>query len=433
MTNHPNRSGRIALGIALLAVTLAAAAQQDVKLSGYLSNETAYTFGGENHWSKSRNTLNLAATGSFSESISWKASGWLRWDPVVQHSDFYPDKVQDDRGFEGLVRETFLDVSLGDWDLRLGRQNIVWGEMVGLFFADVVSARDMREFVLADFEQLRIPQWAARAEYFKDDFHAELVWIPYLTYDNIGEPGDDFYPYPPAFPGLGYRILDEKKPRGGDSDDAAGVRLGWIVDGWDINGYYYRSTDVQPAFQRSFGLVGGVPTLTYTPTHNRIQQWGLTVGKDIGDGLVFKAEAIYTMGRRYDVLRLSDADGLVRKDTLDYVLGLDWTPDASNRLNLQFFQRFYQDHDPDMVPESVESGVSLFYSTKVWGDRLEPEITLIESLNRGDWLLRPRLTWNVSADLKASVGADILNGPPDALFGRFTNGDRVYAEVRYDF
>ena len=296
-----------------------------------------------------------------------------------------------------------------------------------------LSARDMREFVLADFEQLHIPQWAARAEYFKDDFHAELVWIPYLTYDNIGEPGDDFYPYPPAFPGLGYRILDEKKPRGGDSDDAAGVRLGWIVDGWDINGYYYRSTDVQPAFQRSFGLVGGVPTLTYTPTHNRIQQWGLTVGKDIGDGLVFKAEAIYTMGRRYDVLRLSDADGLVRKDTLDYVLGLDWTPDASNRLNLQFFQRFYQDHDPDMVPESVESGVSLFYSTKVWGDRLEPEITLIESLNRGDWLLRPRLTWNVSADLKASFGADILNGPPDALFGRFTNGDRVYAEVRYDF
>ena len=280
---------------------------------------------------------------------------------------------------------------------------------------------------------LRIPQWAARAEYFKDDFHAEFVWIPYLTYDNIGEPGDDFYPYPPAFPGLGYRILDEKKPRGGDSDDAAGVRLGWIVDGWDINGYYYRSTDVQPAFQRSFGLVGGVPTLTYTPTHNRIQQWGLTVGKDIGDGLVFKAEAIYTMGRRYDVLRLSDADGLVRKDTLDYVLGLDWTPDASNRLNLQFFQRFYQDHDPDMVPESVESGVSLFYSTKVWGDRLEPEITLIESLNRGDWLLRPRLTWNVSADLKASFGADILNGPPDALFGRFTTGDRVYAEVRYDF
>lgn len=432
MTKHTPIRTALAAALGCMAVT-AVAEDATPKVSGYVSSEAAYTWGGENHWSKFRNTLSLTAEGAFSDSLAWKASGWLRWDPVAQHSDFYPDAVQDNRGFEAQVRETYLDASFGDWDFRIGRQNIVWGEMVGLFFADVVSARDMREFVLADFEQIRIPQWAARAEYFKDDFHAELVWIPYMTYDEIGKPGDDFYPYPPAFPGFGYRIANEKEPRGGDADDALGLRLGWIVDGWDINGYYYRSTDVIPAFSRRLGLVGGVPTLTYTPTHNRIQQWGMTVGKDIGDGLVFKAEAIYTMGRRYEVLRLSDADGLVSKDTFDYVLGLDWTPEGDTRVNFQFFQRYYQDHDPDMIPDRVESGASVYFSTKTWEGRLEPEITAIHSLNRDDWLLRPRLTWNVSQDLKASVGADVLHGPPDGLFGRFTNGDRVYAEMRYSF
>jgi hypothetical protein len=66
--------------------------------------------------------------------------------------------------------------------------------MVGLFFADVVSARDMREFILPEFDQMRIPQWAARAEYFADDYHAELLWIPVASYDNIGKPGAEFYP-----------------------------------------------------------------------------------------------------------------------------------------------------------------------------------------------------------------------------------------------
>lgn len=68
--------------------------------------------------------------------------------------------------------------------------------MVGLFFADVVSARDLRSFYLPDFEQLRIPQWAARAEYYFGETHAELVWIPVPSYDNIGKPGSEFYPLP---------------------------------------------------------------------------------------------------------------------------------------------------------------------------------------------------------------------------------------------
>jgi hypothetical protein len=59
------------------------------------------------------------------------------------------------------------DVSTGgNWEFRLGRQHVVWGELVGAFVADVVSARDMREFILPEpeLQMLRIPQWAARAE-----------------------------------------------------------------------------------------------------------------------------------------------------------------------------------------------------------------------------------------------------------------------------
>ena len=51
----------------------------------------------------------------------------------------------------------------------------------------------MREFILPAFDILRIPQWAVRAEYSKNDFHAEVLWIPVPTLDEIGKPGADFY------------------------------------------------------------------------------------------------------------------------------------------------------------------------------------------------------------------------------------------------
>ena len=64
------------------------------------------------------------------------------------------------------------------------------------FFCDVVSARDMREFLLPSFDIMRIPQWAVRAEYSKYDIHAEVLWIPVPTLDDIGKPGADYYPGP---------------------------------------------------------------------------------------------------------------------------------------------------------------------------------------------------------------------------------------------
>jgi len=40
--------------------------------------------------------------------------------------------------------------------VRLGRQQIVWGEAIGTFVTDVVNPKDFREFVLPDFSELRI-------------------------------------------------------------------------------------------------------------------------------------------------------------------------------------------------------------------------------------------------------------------------------------
>jgi hypothetical protein len=397
-------------------------------VTGFYQNDLAYTYAGDSHWSRFNNMLDVAAQGQAANGVGWKLGGRVNYDPIYDLTDFYPDAVRDDQRFEAMVREAYLDLAAGGLDLRLGRQHIVWGEVVGLFVADVVSAKDLRQWVLPEFDLIRIPQWAARAEYYAGNFHAEGVWIPYMSYDDIGKPGAEFFPFaPPAVPGFDTVIAKEEKPTGLD-ESGYGLRLSWLTNGWDMAGFYYSANDTAAAFSRA---ISGT-TITYTPIHERIQQLGATVGKDLGP-MVLKGEAVYTMDRLFTTLDPLAANGLVEQDTLDYIVALEWSFPEETRLNVQFFQRWFPDHVSGLVPDRTESAMSLLVSTQALHPRLEPEMLLASSLNRTDWSAQLKVNWRLDGNWRLAAGVDIFDGPADGLFGQYDDNDRVYTEVRYTF
>lgn len=398
---------------------------------GFVQFEAARTIDSPVHWSKQLTRAEVGTQGRIGPDVKWKVSARVDYDLVYDSTDFYSDEVRRDQRFDVLLRENYLDFGAGEWEFRLGRQHVVWGEMVGLFFADVVSAKDMREFILPEFDILRIPQWAARAEYFKDDFHAELLWIPVASYDKIGKPGSEFFPPALVVPeGVATAFRQEVRPERNADNMNYGLRLSLLRDGWDVSGFYYRSTDASPTFYREI-VTDPQPTAVFEARHDRIDQYGGTVAKDLGS-FVLKGEAVYTKGRSFNVVNITDPDGVVPQDILDWALGLDFTLPRDARLNLQFFQRAHFDHDPDIIAERYENGYSVLLSGEV-SDKLEAQALWIASLERNDWLLRPRLTWQFERNWRLAAGVDIFKGPPLGFFGRFDNRDRVYAELRRSF
>ncbi|MDB5799379.1 MAG: hypothetical protein JWL63_318 [Rhodocyclales bacterium] len=403
-----------------------------VRFSGNVELGMYRTVGEPDHWSHERIRTSLNAQGS-NGGLKWKVGGRLDADGafVGRGNRYYNADVRDNQrlGFE--LRENYIDKSVGSWEMRLGKQNVVWGEMVGVFVADVVSPRDLRDFLSTDLENVRRTTWAARFEKFSGDWHSELLWVPVQTYDNIGKPGTDFYPYPaPVTPGYAYLIDPEQKPKNDFSNGGFGARTGFLKDGWDVSAFYYASRDVAQTFERRI-VTTPVAATIYTPVHDRIRQFGGTVAKDVG-GLVFKGEAVVTSGRRFVMTRLDDDDGLQPSRSVDLILGLDYTPSADWRLNFQVLDRSLTNHDASMLVDKHEQGGSVL-TTWNFSSAWEAQLLWATSFNRSEGWINPGLTWKMSPGWRLRMGADFFYGPSTGSYGQYDNQDRAYVEVRYGF
>ena len=405
-----------------------------VKVTGMFDGLGAYTYSEPSHWSRGVGRLGLAAQGAFSENVKWKLSGRVDGDIVYATSDFYLDPVKRNQRFSAIWGENYLDVSAGSWDFRLGAQQIIWGEVVGLFFADVVSAKDTREFLLPSFDLIRIPQWAARAEYFGGDSHVELIWIPIPTFDRIGKPGADFYPAPlpsPTPAAVAALFNDPETPSRNLGNSNYGVRVNTLVSGWDLAAFYYRSSSTQPTFYR---LDTGTPAqpFVFQPRCDRIWQAGGTVSKDLGE-MVLRAEVVYASGQGYSVTNLAVPQSVVHQSTFDYIVSVEFALPNDTRLNLQGFQRvFFDGGGKDHVVRNDGFGASIFLSTK-WTDAFEPQVLYLQNFDHAGGLVRPRLNWMAARNATIAFGVDVFVGPSDGYFGRYNNRDRIYSEIRYDF
>lgn len=392
-----------------------------IRWSGYAEFGAAYAYRDPEHWSHLRVRGELGAGAQLAPRVRWKLTARAEADGAFDLEDgHYPAAVRRDRRTDFMLREAYVDVGHGEWEFRIGRQHVIWGEMVGFFFADVVSARDLRDYLLPEFESIRIGQWAVRAEYFGAATHLELLWVPRPSFDEIGKPGSDF----PAFPWLpeGSAVVEHRP--GNDIDDGNwGARISHLVDGWDLSAFYYHSYDVSPTL---YAFSGGVAELR----HARIDQAGGTFSKDMGR-FVLKGEAVHTHGRSMNTLLPGGGIGLAATDMVDYALGVD-LPVGDFRFNVQYYGRWLDDHQPAMASDRHEQGMT-FQVVHGSGTNVEAEFLAVSSINRSDYLLRPKLTWKFAPTWRMVGGLDIFGGSGEGLFSAYDRSDRAYLELRHVF
>ncbi len=92
------------------------------------------------------------------------------------------ERAIDDYEKDTELRELYVNIFPGNWNFRIGKQQIVWGESDGFRMADIINPLDYSwHYFFPSWEDIRIPLWGADIIYAIPSEHqvsVELVCLP---------------------------------------------------------------------------------------------------------------------------------------------------------------------------------------------------------------------------------------------------------------
>jgi hypothetical protein len=332
------------------------------------------------------------------------------------------------------LRELYFDIPLSNSYLRLGKQQVVWGESDGIKVLDVVNPQSFREFILDDFEDSRIPLWMVNWELpLGDSANLQVLWIPDLNYDELAEAGTPYFVTSPQLvPDLSssqsIQFLEPEKPDDIWQDGDWGLKLSSLVGNWDVSLQYLYQYGDAPVFYR---YRGEDLSTVVAPAYERTHLVGSTFSNTFSDFTV-RAELAY----KSDTFQISDNDvndGIETSSEFSSVLGLDWQASSEVLLSAQWFYSFLLDYERSIVRDENEQIASLLFQSDFYNGNWQLQALSLYSLNNKDMLFQFKLRYWLYSNMEIWIGSDMFRGTQRGLFGQFDEQDRVLVGFNYGF
>ncbi len=421
-----------------------------------IRNRTGWRTARPRTWQMSRNYIEAKGVYRIDDTWSLTLEGRAHYDPVGRLG--YPTRLWLD------PRQALLDGRVGRVDLKLGLQQVVWGEADGLRVLDVINPLDYREFILEDFLDSRRPLWMARADLPVGDGSVQVIWIPYFATARIPTGRDEFSPGlgrsgesafmtggPPI--ATGFEVAPTVRPGDGLNNSQWGVRYRRTISSWDLTLNYFKGWEDLPTPYFA-GVRSGpeirpgtaarllpsqvpAPVLLLAPRHERKEVIGGTATNSFGP-VVARFEGGVNRGLPFAVRSERSADGFVKGSRLSGVAGLDYSIRPGLWISGQYFVQIDQVADDPtgssrraLLSPRQSHLVSLYLRTSFRRETLRPELFVLRGLSERQYLVRPRLTKTLGDHWTISAGADLLGGASGNLFGYFQQRDRVVIELKW--
>lgn len=389
----------------------------EIDFNGFVRNYTGILLNDNHDYSILQNTfdLNISQNGS---KIAFKANPYLN-----QYSD-------DDLTL-GL-REAYMDMYFEKMDLRIGKQQIIWGKADGVFITDIISPKDMSEFLLPDFSEIRLGITSLKADYYFGDNTFEFVWVPSFTStimpdeNSIWRPKMSF----PVNPNWNFSKKDVEKNLENSELFAKFSAMSSAIDFEFMGAYMWDddpAMDIKPTIDPTTHQIS---SLIVTPQHHRLSVTGGSFSTTVGD-FVIRGEGAYYFGKYFSTDNLTVNDGLLEKDYLHYLLGID-TSLWDIKLSSQFVQQAILDYDDSIKNDEFDNTVTFLASETFLRETLRTELFAYIGLNDEDALIRPKLIYNFADGFDITVGANIFTGNK-GKFGQYDNNDMIFSKIKYSF
>ncbi len=410
---------RLMVAVAVLGAVLSAApavALEPIHVGGYVRHHTALLIDGGDY-SIIENTLDLTLDQS-------RGNVAFRVDPYV-----YQRPGED---LEMDLRQAYVDIYWDSADLRIGRQQVIWGKGDGVFITDVVSPKDLRRFLLPDFEEIRIGVDAMKFDYYRDSGALEVVWIPEFTPMRSPDDGS-LWARPTEFPVDPSFDLSSKDVDASLENSEVFAKYSLLSSSFDLEMMAGYAWDDAPAMHMSAELdpdTQEMVSLVITPQHHRLPLAGGSFSTAVG-GTVVRGEGAYYWGKHLPTASPLIGDGVLERDYVHYLLGVDWALLGVN-VSAQFIQEVILDHDDSLASDAHTDWLTFLASDSFLNETLHLEFFSYLGLSDSDALLRPKVSYDMADGFEVLVGADLFMGD-EGTFGAYHENDSVYAKLKYSF
>ncbi len=380
------------------------------------------------------------AKGSYKINDDWRLTleGRAHYDPVERLG--YPDGVWLD------PRQVLLDGKIKKVDLKLGLQQVVWGQADGLRVLDVINPLDYREFILEDFIDSRRPLWLARADAPVGEGSLQLIWVPYFApgwlpgSDNEFGLGESFglgligaAASELNLPQLPVRVEKTERPAYQLKSSQFGARYSRSVGKWDLTANYFYGWEDVPT-----NYLGGIenaasnspPTLVFKPRYDRKEVFGGTAATNFVS-VVLRLEAGWNRNKPRPVTTNTQTGTHEPHGQFSSAVGLDWSAKTWLWVSGQYFLSFTSAPQEKLLFPRYNHLASIYFRTNFLRETLRPELFVLTGLNQREYLIRPRITKTIGDHWSVGVGADFLGGKQTNVFGYFDSRDRVVIELKW--
>jgi len=330
--------------------------------------------------------------------------------------------------FKGRLLEGYGNFYFGNIDVRIGKQNIVWGRADALNPTDVLTPKDFTLLSAKDEEERRIGTAAFKANYYNGNYTLSMIWLPIFNPTTL-----------PLSGAPGFQLTQNKRSQGEWTHQGFAVKLDQTGGEMDWSLSYYYGLDLFPI---------GIPlSLTQIVLeHNRIHMVGADFARNFGRFGV-RGEGAYVHTQNPD-----GSDPFLKNPYVYYVLGADHDVTEDLNVNLQAYQRLiinfkdtFQFQDPvtrntavlnvifNQQMDRVQEGFSGRIKATAWNKTLEAELLGVFEVNRTSFFLRPSVAYAFTDTWKGFAGWDIFNGRKQSVYGFFEQNSAFFAELRATF
>jgi hypothetical protein len=459
------------LVLLLVPVTVLAYELTDkVTLSGFLKNETAVRLDDLDKFMKIENTFQLATEYRITDRLHWFSIIREFYDSVFDaEADFRENRsrLSRTRGTDWL-REFYFDFLSNKLDVRIGKQQVVWGTTIGIKILDIVNPEDLREFVLDNFADSRKPLWMLKVEYSPTiNGTLQFLFMPDFEPNFVSPAGSPFTfravtlgaERVDSLRSLGYGVETRRK-RPGQSFENSSFGLRWldVVKGFEyslnwLHGYEYSPTR-QPVGARvpPIILLGppGLPplgsTLILESEHPQVEYFGASFSKSFTGGLLqgltTRGEFVYIHNHENGFGTDSNQVGVETVDMWKAAWVLEKFIVTNWLFTFQFIQigleretekgfRFLLGPTQGTL-DQVENFLTLNVSTDFMNERLKPRMLVVYG-DDNDWRLSVRTEYEITEDIFAAVGTNLFWGRSAHINGQFRDNDQIFFEIKYGF